>query len=70
MQEAALRDAVVAAVLAEQLVTAPAAVHTLDLATMAARDADFTADFRLEAPPVPLWCLHRCEISWRMLLLQ
>ena len=52
MQEAALRDAVVAMVPAEQLVTVPAAVHTLDLATMAARDADFTADFRLEAPPV------------------
>ena len=46
----------VAAVKGEQLVTEAVAVKQLDLATMTAADADFTADFLLRplVPPSPL----------------
>ena len=55
--QASQKDAVVAAVKGEQLVTGAVPVKTLDLATMTAADADFTADFTLlplvrpRAPP-------------------
>lgn len=48
LQQAALRDAVVAPVRAEDLVTPSMPLRSFDLATMAPGDADFTADFRLQ----------------------
>ncbi len=53
--QASQKDAVVAAVKGEQLVTEAVAVKELDLATMTAADADFTADFTLRplVPPPP-----------------
>lgn len=51
LQQAALRDAVVAPVRQEDLVTPSVLLRSFDLATMAARDADFTADFRIKSSP-------------------
>ena len=49
LREAALRDAVVAHVRPEDLVTPPVQLHSFDLATMTPSDADFTADFQIQA---------------------
>lgn len=58
--QASYKDAVVATVKGEQLVTGAVAVKTLDLSAMTASDADFTADFTLE-PLVPLLQLYNPE---------
>lgn len=48
LTEASFKDAVVANVKEEHLVTEAVSVKTLDLSTMTASDADFTASFTLE----------------------
>lgn len=51
LRPAALQRGLVRAVPASEVVTEAVCVKTLDLATMAARDQDFTAEFRLEPRP-------------------
>ncbi|GAB4820494.1 hypothetical protein N2152v2_007540 [Parachlorella kessleri] len=51
IRQSALQRAVVRPVSGDQLVSPPVLLKGLDLATMAAADQDFTADFRLEAQP-------------------
>ena len=48
LREAASRDAVVAPVQLEELVTPPVQLHSFDLAAMTPSDADFTAEFHIQ----------------------